>query len=155
MGREPIQALAKIATYGLLANLFFLLCEVFVVFYSGVPGHMAHFAYLYAGIDGHDSLVPWMWSALGLMGLAVILLLNPTTRRNDHILIVACIALFTGTWIDKGMGLIAGGFIPTSLHQAVDYVPTVLELLVSLGIYGIGALILTILFKLVVGVRNE
>ena len=155
MGREPIQALAGIATYGLLANLFFLLCEVFVVFYSGIPGHIAHFTYLYFGIDGHDFLVPWMWSALGLMGLAAILLLNPATRRNDHILIVACIALFAGTWIDKGMGLIAGGFIPTSLHQAVDYVPTALELLVSLGIYGIGGFILTILFKLVVGVRNE
>jgi molybdopterin-containing oxidoreductase family membrane subunit len=68
---------------------------------------------------------------------------------------VACIALFTGTWIDKGMGLIAGGFIPTPLHRAVDYVPTALELLISMGIYGIGAFILTILFKLVVGVRNE
>lgn len=155
MGREPIQALARIATYGLLANLFFLLCEVFVVFYSGLPGHMAHFTYLYAGIDGYDFLVPWMWAALVLMIMAAILLLNPETRRSDSILIVACIALFTGTWIDKGMGLIAGGFIPTSLHQAVDYVPTALELLVSMGIYGIGALILTILFKLVVGVRSE
>jgi molybdopterin-containing oxidoreductase family membrane subunit len=155
MGREPIQALAKIATYGLLANLFFLFCEVFVVFYSRVPGHMAHFTYLYAGIDGHAVLVPWMWTALGLMGLAVILLLNPATRSNHQILVVACIAIFTGTWIDKGMGLIAGGFIPTPLHRAVDYVPTALELLISMGIYGIGAFILTILFKLVVGVRNE
>jgi molybdopterin-containing oxidoreductase family membrane subunit len=138
-----------------LANLFFLLCEVFVVFYSGIPEHMAHFAYLYSGIDGHDFLVPWMWSALGLLGLAAILLLNPKTRRSDSILIVACIALFIGTWIDKGMGLIAGGFIPTPLHQVADYIPTALELLVSMGIYGIGAIILTILFKLVVGVRNE
>jgi molybdopterin-containing oxidoreductase family membrane subunit len=155
VGREPIQALAKIATYGLLANLFFLGCEVFVVFYSGIPEHIAHFTYLYIGLEGHDFLVPWMWTALALMGLAVILLLNPTTRRNESILIVACIALFTGTWIDKGMGLIVGGFIPTPLHQAVDYVPTASELLVSMGIYGIGAFILTILFKLVVGVRNE
>jgi molybdopterin-containing oxidoreductase family membrane subunit len=96
-----------------------------------------------------------MWSALGLLGLAAILLLNPKTRRSDSILIVACIALFIGTWIDKGMGLIAGGFIPTPLHQVADYIPTALELLVSMGIYGIGAIILTILFKLVVGVRNE
>ena len=155
MGREPILALARIATYGLLANLFFLLCEVFVVFYGGVPGHMAHFIYLYSGIDGHDFLVPWMRTALALMGLAAILLLNPTTRRSDSILIMACIALFIGTWIDKGMGLIAGGFIPTPLHQAVDYIPTALELLVSMGIYGVGAFILTVLFKMVVGVRNE
>jgi molybdopterin-containing oxidoreductase family membrane subunit len=89
------------------------------------------------------------------MGLAAILLINPITRQHNFVLIIACIALFIGTWIDKGMGLIAGGLIPTPLHQAVDYVPTALELLVSLGIYGIGAFILTILFKIVTGVRQE
>ena len=93
MGREPIQALAKIATYGLLANLFFLLCEVFVVYYSSIPNHIAHFTYLFWGFEGHDFLVPWMWTALALMGLAVILLLNPITRRNHRILAVACISL--------------------------------------------------------------
>ena len=155
MGREPIQALAKIATYGLQANLFFLLCEVFVVYYSSIPNHIAHFTYLFWGFEGHDFLVPWMWTALALMGLAVILLLNPTTRRNHRILAVACISLFTGTWIDKGMGLIAGGFIPTPLHQPAEYIPTALELVISMGIYGAGAFILTILFKLVVGVRDE
>jgi len=155
MGLDPIHALAKIATYGLLANLFFLLCEIFVVFYSGIPEHMAHFHYLYFGLEGHDFLVPWMWTALFLMGLAAILLISFLTQCNNLILILACIALFIGTWIDKGMGLIAGGFIPTPLHRTVDYIPTVLELLVSLGIYGIGAFILTILFKIVTGVKQE
>ena len=155
MGLEPIHALAKIATYGLLANLFFLLCEIFVVFYSGIPEHRAHFHYLYFGLEGHDFLVPWMWTALFLMGLAAILLISFLTQCNNLILILACIALFIGTWIDKGMGLIAGGFIPTPLHRTVDYIPTVLELLVSLGIYGIGAFILTILFKIVTGVKQE
>jgi Ni/Fe-hydrogenase subunit HybB-like protein len=147
--------LAKITTYGLLANLFFLGCEVFVVFYSGVPSHVAHFEYLYFGLDGHGVLVPWMWTALSLMVVAAILLVNPVTRRSDPVLIVACVALFIGTWIDKGMGLVTGGFIPTSLHEAMDYLPTALELLISLGIYAIGAFILTVLFKIVVGVKRE
>jgi len=155
MGLDPIHALAKIATYGLLANLFFLLCEIFVVFYSGIPEHRAHFHYLYFGLEGHDFLVPWMWTALFLMGLAAILLISFLTQCNNLILILACIALFIGTWIDKGMGLIAGGFVPTPLHQAVDYIPTALELLISFGIYGIGAFILTILFKIVTGVKQE
>jgi [DsrC]-trisulfide reductase subunit P len=71
------------------------------------------------------------------------------------VLILACLALFLGTWIDKGMGLVTGGFIPTPLQQAMDYIPTLLELLISLGIYAIGAFILTILFKIVVGVKAE
>jgi Ni/Fe-hydrogenase subunit HybB-like protein len=57
--------------------------------------------------------------------------------------------------IEQGMGLVTGGFIPTSLHEAMDYLPTALELLISLGIYAIGAFILTVLFKIVVGVKRE
>jgi molybdopterin-containing oxidoreductase family membrane subunit len=154
-GPTAIQTLAKIATYGLLVNLFFLGCEVFVVFYSRIPEHMAHFRYLYFGLDGFGGLVPWMWTALFLMIVAAILLVNPITRRNNRALIIACIALFTGTWVDKGMGLVTGGFIPTPLHKAMDYVPTVIELVISLGIYAIGAFILTILFKIVVSVKRE
>lgn len=154
-GKTAIQALAKIATYGLLANLFFLGCEAFVVFYSGIPSHVDHFKYLYSGLDGHDALVPWMWTALSLMVMAALLLVNPITRRNDCVLIIACVALFAGTWIDKGMGLVTGGFIPTPLHEAVDYMPTPMELLISLGIYAIGAFILTVLFKIVIGVKKE
>jgi len=37
----------------------------------------------------------------------------------------------------------------------MDYVPTVIELVISLGIYAIGAFILTILFKKVVSVKRE
>ena len=154
-GKKAIQALAKIATYGLLANLFFLACEVFVVFYSGIPEHKAHFQYLYLGLENYGALVPWMWTALILMIVAAMLLVNPITRRNDDVLIVACIALFTGTWIDKGMGLISGGFIPTPLHKTMDYIPTLIELTISLGIYAVGAFILTLLFKIAIGVKRE
>ena len=154
-GREAIQALAKIATYGLLANLFFLGCEVFVVFYSGIPEHKVHFQYLYLGLEGHGVLVPWMWTAMLLMVVSAILLINPITRQNDHILAIACIALFSGTWIDKGLGLITGGFIPTPLHKVVDYTPTLIELIISFGIYSVGALVLTILFKIAIGVKGE
>ena len=154
-GKTAIQALSKIAAYGLLANLFFLGCEIFVVFYSGIPSHVDHFAYLYVGLNGHGALVPWMWAALSLMVLAAILLVNPVTRRNDLVLVIACVALFIGTWIDKGMGLVAGGFIPTPLHETVDYLPTAIELIISLGIYAIGAFTLTVLFKIVVSVKKE
>lgn len=154
-GRTAIQALAKIAAYGLLTNLFFLACEVFVVFYSQIPGHMDHFRYLYLGLDGAGRLVPWMWTALILMAVAAVLLVYPKTRRNDPTLILACIVLFTGTWIDKGLGLVAGGFIPNPLHEIQEYVPTAMELTISTGIYAIGALILTFLFKIVVSVKKE
>lgn len=53
------------------------------------------------------------------------------------------------------MGLVSGGFIPTPLHETMDYLPIAIELLNSLGIYAIGAFILTVLLTLVVSVKRE
>jgi formate-dependent nitrite reductase membrane component NrfD len=39
-GRQQIQALAKTVAYAICINVFFFLCEVFVAFYSQIPGHM-------------------------------------------------------------------------------------------------------------------
>jgi molybdopterin-containing oxidoreductase family membrane subunit len=154
-GKAAIQTLAKIITYGLLANLFFLGCEIFVVFYSGVPGHLSHFQFLYFGLEGHAGLVPWMRSALFLMSGSLVLLIIPATRKNETILAVTCGCLFIGTWIDKGMGLIIGGFVPTPLHEIVDYTPSLYELLIALGIFGIGLLTLTLLLKIAISVKEE
>ncbi len=154
-GREQIQSLAKIVTYGILLNVFFLLCEVFVVFYSQIPEHMDHFKYLFFGLHGHDAYVPWMWTSLGLMFLGIILLINPITRRNESVLAVACAVIFSGTWIDKGLGMIAGGFVPSPLHHVNEYIPTGKELFISLSVWAVGFLILTALFKMAVSVKEE
>ncbi len=154
-GREQIQALAKIVTYAICINVFFFLCEVFTAFYSNIPEHMDHIKYLFVGLHGHASLVPWMWTAYGLMTIAIILLVNPITRKHEGVLAFACITVFAGTYIDKGLGMISGGFVPNPLHQVNEYAPTIPELAISLGIYGMGALILTILYKISVGVKEE
>ncbi|GAB6907296.1 conserved membrane hypothetical protein [Desulfosarcina cetonica] len=154
-GRPAITALSKIVAYGLLANLFFLLCEIFVVFYSRIPAHMDHFIYLYAGMDGHGGLVAWMQASLGLMVVAAVLLLIPATRNRYSTLSAACVMVFVGTWIDKGMGLIAGGFIPSPLHEITEYAPTAPEIAISIGVYGIGGFLLTVLLKIAIGVKRE
>ncbi len=154
-GKEQIQSLAKIVTYGIIINVFFLACEVFVVFYSGIPEHMDHFTYLFAGLHGHGALVPWMWASVILMIVAIILLVNPVTRKNESILAVACVTVFAGTWIDKGLGMISGGFVPSPLHHVNEYVPTLPEIAITLGVWATGFLILTILFKIAVTVKEE
>lgn len=154
-GKEQIQSLAKIVTYGLILNVFFLFCEVFVVFYSQIPEHMDHFKYLFFGLHGHGVLVPWMWSSLALMFIAIILLIIPTTRKNESVLAVACVFVFLGTWIDKGMGLISGGFVPNPLHHVNEYVPTIPEIIITIGVYAIGFLILTVLYKIAISVKEE
>jgi Ni/Fe-hydrogenase subunit HybB-like protein len=154
-GREQIQTLAKIITYALIANLFFFGCELFVAFYSGIPEHMDHIKYLFVGIHGHGVLVPWMWSSMALMVLALILLIPPITRQNEGVLAVACVMLFIGAWIDKGLGLISAGFVPNPLHEVNEYFPTFPEVMITIGVYAIGALVLTILYKITIGVKEE
>ncbi|MFO7964468.1 MAG: NrfD/PsrC family molybdoenzyme membrane anchor subunit [Desulfobacterales bacterium] len=154
-GREQIQALAKIVAYAICINVFFFLCEVFVVFYSNIPEHTAHLQYLFAGFHGYDAYVPWMWASMILMVLGIILLVNPSTRKNESVLAVACVVVFAGTWIDKGLGMISGGFVPNPLHHVNEYIPTVPEIIIALGVYGIGALVITLLYKIAVSVKLE
>jgi Ni/Fe-hydrogenase subunit HybB-like protein len=154
-GREQIQSLAKIVAYAICINVFFFLCEVFVVFYSNIPEHMDHFKYLFIGLHGHGAYVPWMWTSMALMLIGIILTVNPITRKNEGVLAVACVVIFLGTWIDKGLGMIAGGFTPSPLHEIHEYIPSLPEILIALGVWAMGFLILTALFKIAVGIKEE
>ncbi len=154
-GREAIQALAKIVTYAMCANVFFFLLEVFTAFYSGIPGHAHPIAYLFAGLDGHTSLVPWMWSAAVLAIAGIALLVNPSTRQNEGTLKLALIAVIIAAWIDKGMGLVIGGFVPNPFERVTEYAPTMPELAITFGVYAIGLLVLTLLYKVAIAVREE
>ena len=154
-GREQIQSLAKIVAYAICVNVFFFLCEVFVAFYSQIPGHMDHIKYLFFGLHGHAAYVPWMWASISLMVIGIILTVVPFTRKNEGVLAVACVVIFLGTWIDKGLGMIAGGFTPNPLDEVNEYIPTVPEITIALGVWAMGFLILTALFKIAVSVKEE
>ena len=154
-GREQIQSLAKIVAYAICVNVFFFLCEVFVVFYSQIPEHMDHIKYLFVGLHGHGAYVPWMWASMILMVIGIILTVNPITRKNEGVLAVACVVIFLGTWIDKGLGMIAGGFTPSPLHEVNEYIPSLPEIGIALGVWAMGFLIMTALFKIAVSVKEE
>jgi len=154
-GKEPVQKLAQIVTYAMILNVFFLGLEFFTAFYSQIPGHMASLEYLFFGLEGHGKLVPWMWISMILAALGILLLLNPATRRQETLLAAACLAVFFAAWIDKGLGLVVGGFIPSPLEKVTEYAPTAPELLISLGVYGIGFFIITVLYKIAIGVRED
>lgn len=154
-GKEPIQALAKIVTYSLIASIFFVLMEIFTVFYSQVPEHMQHFKYLFVGLHGHYALVPWMWAAVILAVVALLFLINPKTRQNETLLAVACAAVFASLWIEKGLGLVVTGFIPSPLEKITEYFPTGPEVAITLGVWALGFLVLTVLYKIAIAVKVE
>jgi Ni/Fe-hydrogenase subunit HybB-like protein len=153
-GKQALQMLAKIATYGLIITVFFLIVELFTSFYSNIPGHMMHFQYLLFGLDGYGRLVPWMWTSIILALIALVLLINPGTRRRENILVIACVAIFISIFIDKGLGLIIPGFIPSPMGTVFEYWPTVPEALISFGVWALGFLILTVLYKIAVSVKE-
>ncbi len=154
-GEKAMQTLMKIITYALIANIFFFACEVFTVYYSGIPSHIAHMNYLFFGHDGHGVLVPWMWTSMGLMITAIVLLVQPKIRNNEKMMPIICIMVFIGTWIDKGMGMMAGGFVPSPTHHYNEYVPSAPELMITIGIWCVGFAVITVLFKIAVSIKED
>jgi molybdopterin-containing oxidoreductase family membrane subunit len=154
-GAETIQKVATIATYALLVNIFLLLVELFTTLYGAVPEDVEHLRYLFIGIEGHHALVPWMWLSMVLMGGSACALLAGRVRRNEGLLALVCLAVFVGVWIDKGLGLIVPGFIPSPLGEINEYGPTFPEALITAGVWALGALIISVLYRIVVYVRQE
>ena len=116
---------------------------------------MHHFEYLFIGIGDYTALVPWMWTSAMLTVGCLVLMLFPSVRRQEAILAVICCAIIVAIWIEKGMGMIVTGFIPSPLGKISEYSPTLLEVAITLGVYGIGFFILTVLYKIVTGVREQ
>ena len=154
-GQEAIQKLSLIVTYTMIINVFFVLMEVFTVFYSQIPEPMSHFQFLFVGLDGHAPLVPWMWASMALAVISLVLLITPRYRANERLLAVACVMVFASLWIDKGIGLIVGGFVPSPLGHVTSYVPTLPEVSITLAIWAVGVLMLTVLYKMALAVREE
>jgi [DsrC]-trisulfide reductase subunit P len=154
-GWEAIQTLSKIVTYAMIISVFFILCELFTVYYSQIPEHMNHFTYLFTGLHGHSNLMPWMWIAVVLGLLAVALLVNPKTRNSETVLPIACVCVFFSLWIEKGITLVLTGFIPSPLETLTQYTPTLPEMSITLGVWALGFLILTILYKVALTVKEE
>ena len=154
-GKEQLQTLGGIIAYAMILNVFFFLLEVFTAFYSQIPGHMHAFEFLFHGLDGHGQLAPWMLTATGFAVVALILLIVPATRRNQDTLAVACVSVIIATWIDKGLGLIVGGFTPNMFNTVTPYWPTTLEILITIGVLATGFFVLTILYKIAVSIKEE
>lgn len=155
-GREAIQTLTKIITYAMAINVFFFLLEVFTAFYSGMPGHQHPLTFLFVGHDGHASwVVGWMWTAAVLAMLSLCLLIPPQIRDNERVLPWALGILVIASWIDKGLGLLIGGFTPTPFETVTEYAPSFPEILVTVGVYAIGLMVLSVLWKIALDVKKE
>jgi len=153
-GTTPLNKLRTIMTYAATIGVFFVLMELFTSFYSDLPEHREHFAYLFEGLDGQHSLVPWMWVSVVLMIAALAMLYSPRQRAGNKVLAASCICIFISLWIEKGMVLIVGGLVPSPLGIITKYQPTIPEWGIVVGIWSIGTLMVTVFYKITVAVRS-
>lgn len=146
-GPKPAQTLIQIIRIAMSINLVMLASEIFTMFYTG-GSHLASAQYLFFGSHGHHGLVVWIWTAIGLNLLGAILFFTPAALNRSHLRIAACLCCIVGIWIEKGMGLIVPGFIPSTLHEIVEYSPSIVEWKVTAGIWAVGLMVLTVSLKM-------
>lgn len=146
-GAGPIRTLTNIMRVTILINLLMVISEVFVEFYTG-GSHTSAAKYLYFGLHGHNALVPWIWSSVGMTLVAAALLLFGKVFESPWKLNVACVLAFVGIWIEKGMGMVIPGFVPSTLHEMVEYAPSMIEWKIMAGIWALGLMIYTIALKI-------
>jgi Ni/Fe-hydrogenase subunit HybB-like protein len=143
---KALLTLRSIVQVSMIINVFLLINELFKEFYTDSL-HVASARYLFFGLHGHNALVPWIWTAIVFNLTAMVLLILPVSRSMKW-LDVACVLAIVGIWIEKGMGLVIPGFVPTPLGEIIEYSPTLNETFISLGIWAFGLLTYTIFLRI-------
>ncbi len=148
-----LRKIAMIVTVAAQINLIMLFSELFKEFYA--PTHHSQSAtYLFFGLDGKNSLVPWIWTGISFNVIATVMLTLHFIRNNFTYMTVACGLLFIGIWIEKGLGLIVPGFIPGPWGKIVEYSPSWIEIAITIGVWALGAFIFTILAKVAIAIET-
>jgi molybdopterin-containing oxidoreductase family membrane subunit len=153
-GEGPIRTLVNIIRVTILINLLMVISEVFVEFYTG-GSHTSAAHYLYFGLHGHNALVPWIWSSIAMTVIAALVFLCPKVYDHPGMMNVGCGLAFVGIWIEKGMGMVLPGFVPSVLHEMVEYTPSVLEWKIMAGIWALGLMIYTLALKIAINILRQ
>jgi Ni/Fe-hydrogenase subunit HybB-like protein len=155
VGEGPLRTLSSVMRVTVPLNLFMVASELFTAFYTG-GAHATSARYLFFGMHGHHALVPWIWTAIALNLASAVLVFASRGQERHWALNAACACAFAGVWIEKGMGLIIPGFVPSTLHELVEYVPSLAEWKITAGIWAAGLMVLTLAIRVALPVlRGE
>ena len=155
-GDLALLKLAKIMAYAMLLNVFLIGLELFTSLYSGSPEHITPWVLLFWSFDGIVSpVVPFMWLSAGLAIASIVLIVRRRTYGRVANLVPLAVMIVLSIWIDKGAGMMTGGLNPSPLGGTTLYFPSWVEITMGIGLYALGALILTVLYKIAVTVKSS
>jgi molybdopterin-containing oxidoreductase family membrane subunit len=150
---SAIRRLAEIIAYAMAINLFLAGAEVFKEYYSRTD-HLTSMKYLFQGLEGHRNLVAWTWAALAFNLVGFVIFLVPKLRNRTAVLSLGCVLVFIGVWVEKGMGLIFPGFIPNSLGEIYEYMPSEVEIGITVAIWAMGAMMYTLFVRAAIAIDS-
>ncbi|MDP6777507.1 MAG: menaquinol oxidoreductase, partial [Candidatus Latescibacteria bacterium] len=64
-------------------------------------------------------------------------------------------AVVVAIWIEKGLAMVTVAYVPSPLGKVTDYAPTGPEIAITVGVYALGFLLLTVLYNIVLNVRER
>jgi molybdopterin-containing oxidoreductase family membrane subunit len=97
-------------------------------------------------------MAKYSWLALAFNSAAFLVFMVPLLRRRLRLLNAACVLAAAGVFIEKGMGLLLPGMTPDMLGEVYDYAPSQSEVMVAVGVWGVGALAFTLMAKVAMAI---
>ncbi|MEW6410057.1 MAG: sulfate reduction electron transfer complex DsrMKJOP subunit DsrP [Nitrospirota bacterium] len=151
---KAIFKISELIAYTMGINLFLLGAEMYKEFYSESI-HNVPLQYLYFGLHDKMRLVPWIWASFIMNAIAFVIFLIPKTRENFVTLNIGAVLIILGVYIEKGLGLIVPGFVPDTLGEIYEYWPFMSEVIITIGIWAVGALLYTLMVKITIPVYTR
>lgn len=145
--REIVLALGQMVLGLLLLDVIFLISEMLVSFYGGVPGHIAAQKLIVAGPFWW---VFWLWQMVIGTLVPVLLLVFPTTRKDPRWVSLAGF-LIAASFFGVRLNIVIPGLAAeeirglsqafASARMTTYYFPSATEWLVTIGVVGLGLLL--------------
>ena len=148
---SALQKIGELLAYAMGVNLFLLGCEVFKEFYSH-SHHVIHAQFQWFGLPDGYGIAAYSWLALACNVIAFVIFIVPALRNRIPVLLVGCVLAGSGVYVEKGLGLLLPGLTPNTLGEVYRYDPSLNEVMVGAGVWGIGFLSFTFMAKVAVAI---
>jgi molybdopterin-containing oxidoreductase family membrane subunit len=146
--QDTLSDLARLLFMMIPIDIFFLMIEVLTVAYAHEPTDMRPLTFLLAG-----SNAPLFWFEI-IVGALIpfVILAFPRFRRSTKLLATSSLLILVGIWLKRWNLLMAGTLFTHEWfgwaeYPLGSYTPSWVEWSVMTGIYGVAALLFTLVIK--------